>query len=364
WKKYQKSKAQGWRKAQEYGSSELIQAYRLYTLALAGDAELGAMNRLREQTNLPSTAAWMLAAAYVKAGQPEAANKLIEKLPTQVRAYQELAYSYGSDLRDKAIILETLILLGDRTRAFEIVKELSIALSSYNYWMSTQTLAWSLKSVGSFASGEKGDLKFSYTYNGKEVTTGTDLPVASLTLPAGTKPANLKVVSASKGVLFARVIQEGVPARGTEEDSEKNLTLNVAYSKTDGTPLDPVVLEQGTEFVATVTVFNPGMRGLYKNLALNQIFPSGWEINNLRLTGDDAAKITGDVPTYQDIRDDRVYTYFDISARQYKTFKVMLTASYAGSYYLPAVSCEAMYDNSIYARKKGKVVEVVKRVIQ
>ncbi len=364
WKKYQKNKAQSWRKAQEYGSSELIQAYRLYTLALAGDAELGAMNRLREQGNLPSTAAWMLAAAYVKAGQPEAAKKLIEKLPTQVKPYQELAYSYGSDLRDKAIILETLILLNDRTRAFEIVKELSVALSDFNYWMNTQTLAWSLKSVGSFASGEKGDLKFSYTYNGKEVTTGTDLPVASIVLPAGSKPADLKVVSASKAVLFARVIQEGVPARGTEEDSEKNLTLGVSYTKTDGTPLDPATLEQGTEFVATVTVFNPGMRGLYKNLALNQIFPSGWEINNLRLTGDDAAKITGDVPTYQDIRDDRVYTYFDLGARQSKTFKVMLTASYAGSYYLPAVSCEAMYDNNIYARKKGKVVEVVKRVVQ
>jgi len=364
WKKYQKNKAQSWRKSQEYGSSELIQAYRLYTLALAGDAELGAMNRLREQGNLPSTAAWMLAAAYVKAGQPEAAKKLIEKLPTQVKPYQELAYSYGSDLRDKAIILETLILLNDRTRAFEIVKELSVALSDFNYWMNTQTLAWSLKSVGSFASGEKGDLKFSYTYNGKDVTTGTDLPVASIVLPTATKPADLKVVSSSKGVLFARVIQEGVPARGTEEDSEKNLTLTVSYAKSNGTPIDPATLEQGTEFVATVTVFNPGMRGLYKNLALNQIFPSGWEINNLRLTGDDAAKITGDVPTYQDIRDDRVYTYFDLGARQSKTFKVMLTASYAGSYYLPAVSCEAMYDNNIYARKKGKVVEVVKRVVQ
>ncbi|MDZ7648948.1 MAG: hypothetical protein U5K54_18245, partial [Cytophagales bacterium] len=74
--------------------------------------------------------------------------------------------------------------------------------------------------------------------------------------------------------------------------------------------------------------------------------------------------ITGDVPTYQDIRDDRVHTYFDLNANQRKTFKVMLTASYAGSYYLPAVSGEAMYDNSVYARKKGKVVEVVKKVVQ
>jgi alpha-2-macroglobulin len=365
WKKYQRSKAQSWRKNQEYSSSELIQAYRLYTLALSGDAELGAMNRLREQGNMNTTAAWMLAAAYVKAGQPEAAKKLIEKLPVQVKPYQELSYSYGSDLRDKAIILETLLMLGDRARSFEIVKELSESMSNANYWMSTQTLAWCLKSVGAFAGGEKGDLKFIYTYNGKEVTANTDLTLAQVKLPMeGLKAGDLKIVSGSKGALFVRIISEGVPARGAEEDAEKNLSLTITYADSKGVPIDPITLEQGTEFVATVTVFNPGMRGIYKNLALNQIFPSGWEINNLRLTGDDGAKLTGDVPTYQDIRDDRVYTYFDLNANQRKTFKVLLTASYAGSYYLPAVSCEAMYDNSVYARKKGKVVDVVKRVNQ
>ena len=35
--------------------------------------------------------------------------------------------------------------------------------------------------------------------------------------------------------------------------------------------------------------------------------------------------------TYQDIRDDRVYTYFDLAAGQTKSFRVMLTATYAGS---------------------------------
>jgi uncharacterized protein YfaS (alpha-2-macroglobulin family) len=365
WKKFQKSKAQSWRKNQEYSSSELIQAYRLYTLALAGDAELGAMNRLREQGNLPPTAAWMLAAAYVKAGQPEAGKQLIEKLPMQVKPYLELSYSYGSDLRDKAIMLETLLLLNDRTKAFELVKEISESMSNSNYWMSTQTLAWCLKSVGTFAGGEKGDLKFTYTYNGKEVTANTELTLAQVNLPIdGAKAGNLKIVSGSKGVLFVRVITHGVPARGAEEDGEKNLNINVTYASSKGEPIDPTTLEQGTEFVATVTVSNPGMRGIYKNLALNQIFPSGWEINNLRLTGDEGAGITGDIPTYQDIRDDRVYTFFDLSANQRKTFKVLLTASYAGSYYLPAVSCETMYDNSVYARKKGKVVEVVKRVVQ
>jgi uncharacterized protein YfaS (alpha-2-macroglobulin family) len=366
WKRYQKSKAQVWRKAQEGGSSELIQAYRLYTLALAGDPELGAMNRLREQTGLPATAGWMLAAAYVKAGQPEAAKALIVNLPTAVKPYQELAYSYGSDIRDKAIILETLVLLKDRTKSFELVKDISASLSNSSVWMSTQSVAWCLKSVSAFAGNEqKGELKFNYSYNGKDVTASTQASIAQVTLPVGTKAESLKLVSQNNGALFVRVIAEGVPARGTEEDDASNLGITVRYIDRDGNDIDPVKLEQGTEFQAQVTISNPGTRGIYKNLALNQIFPSGWEINNLRLTDDEETSDDTDKrdkPTYQDIRDDRVYTYFDLGANQKKTFTVLLTATYAGSYYLPAVSCEAMYDRAIFARKKGRVVEVIKKI--
>ncbi|MEJ0056504.1 MAG: hypothetical protein WDN75_13145 [Bacteroidota bacterium] len=163
--------------------------------------------------------------------------------------------------------------------------------------------------------------------------------------------------------MFARIITEGVPARGEEVEASNNLSVSVTYADTDGGAIDPSSLEQGTEFVATVSVTNPGVRGGYKNLALNQIFPSGWEINNLRL--DDAEDmLKNDSFTYQDIRDDRVYTYFDLNGSQRKTFKVMLTATYAGSFYLPAMSCEAMYDRSVYARTKGQVVQVTKRTMQ
>lgn len=361
WKKYQRAKAQGWRKNQETYSSELIQAYRLYSLALAGDPELGAMNRLKEQSNLPLSAAWMLAAAYAKAGQPEAAKSIVANLNVSVKPYQEMAYSYGSDLRDKAIILETLLLLGDRTKGFELLKEISASLSNSSYWMSTQTIAWCLKSAGAFAGTEKrGPLKFNYSYNGKDVSASTELPIAHVSLRVDDVKSNgLKVVSESSGTLFVRLIAEGTPARGEETEESSNLTMNVSYTDVDGRSLDPTRLVQGKEFIASVTVINSGVRGQYKNLALNQIFPSGWEINNLRL--DEAeSRLKGDLPTYQDIRDDRVYSYFDLGAGQRKSFQVLLTASYAGSYYLPSVSCEAMYDRSIYARKKGQVVEVVK----
>jgi alpha-2-macroglobulin len=63
-------------------------------------------------------------------------------------------------------------------------------------------------------------------------------------------------------------------------------------------------------------------------------------------------------PTYQDIRDDRVYTYFDLYKNETKTFRVILNAAYNGKFYLPNVSCEAMYDNEINNTKPGKWVIV------
>lgn len=363
WKKFQKNKVTAWRKHHEQYSSELIQAYRLYTLALAGEADLSSMNRLREQGNLPIQAVWMLASSYVKAGQPEAAKTLVAKTPVLVKPYTEMAYSYGSDLRDEAIILEALVLMEDRTKAFELVKTISEALSNQNAWMSTQTTAWCLKAVGAFAGRQpEGELKFTWSYDGKETTASTKLTLAQVDLNNETAKNNsLKVVNGSKGPLFVRVVTQGTPARGAEEDASNNLDISVSYMDMDGNGLDPSRLEQGTQFIASVAVSNAGLRGSYRNLALNQVFPSGWEISNLRL--DEAEnRLSGDKPTYQDIRDDRVYTYFDLNPNQRKTFRVLLTATYGGKYYLPGVSCEAMYDRNIYARVKGREVEVVRDI--
>jgi hypothetical protein len=213
------------------------------------------------------------------------------------------------------------------------------------------------------ATEKRGNLKFAYVYGGKTIRASTDLPVSQIPLIiAGAQKAPIKITNESNGSLFVRVVSTGTPARGQEQEGENNLSLSVQYTDTKGNPIDPTSLVQGTEFYANVTVKNPGVRGQYQNMALTQIFPSGWEINNLRLT-DDENTVKTDRGDYQDIRDDRVYTYFGLGPGISRTFKTILTASYAGSYYLPAVSCEAMYDNSVHARKKGQVVQVMKGTV-
>ena len=67
-----------------------------------------------------------------------------------------------------------------------------------------------------------------------------------------------------------------------------------------------------------------------------------------------------DQPGYQDIRDDRVYTYFDIRTHGSNNYVIQLNAAYLGKYYLPAVYCEAMYDETVNSLIPGRWVEIVK----
>jgi uncharacterized protein YfaS (alpha-2-macroglobulin family) len=125
--------------------------------------------------------------------------------------------------------------------------------------------------------------------------------------------------------------------------------------------IDPKSILQGTDFKMEVTITNPGLLGNYEQMALTQNIPSGWEIHNTRMDENNALVANYSQPRYQDIRDDRVHSYFSLGNKQKVTYCLILNASYAGKYYLPAISCEAMYDGRIFARSTGTWVEVVPR---
>lgn len=363
WKKYQRNKAASWAPSTtSFYGSDLTQAYRLYLLALAKVPELGAMNRLKEFKYLSEAAKWRLAAAYKLSGQPELANSLIKGLPTDVKPYNQLGGTFGSDVRDKAMILETLTILGQRGRAGELVRQLAANLSQ-DSWYSTQTTAYTLIAIAHFCGNNTNGSKmnFSYSVNGANNSVNatsyvTQIPVAI------NSDGNVSIQNKGQNVLYVRLILQGRPDAGQEPNVPNNpdvLNIQVKYSSRDGKQLDPASLRQGTDFMATVTIQNPGKRGYYEQMALTQIFPSGWEIINTRLMDNDSS-FRSSAATYKDIRDDRVYTYFNIEENKTRTYNVLLNAAYLGRYYLPAVSCEAMYDNTIQAFLPGKWVEVVK----
>ena len=355
WKAYQAKEARQWVKGSR--GSELTQAYRLFLLALAKSPEIGAMNRMRVKKSLSTAAKWNLAAAYHLAGQPEVAEQISNGVGVEVNDYTELSGTYGSGIRDKAIILQALSIMGNRTKATSLVTAISERLSS-NKWLNTQATAYSLVAMAKYVGkgGTKSGMKFSYRVaGGSWKKVNIDNPVWQHQLQkvgAGT----VEVKNESGGMMFAQLVLDGIPAKGDQTDASEGLSLQVVYKTMSGATLDPTEIKQGTDFKAEVTIKNTGVRGKYSELALNQIFPSGWEIHNTRL---DKATNLGDKPEYQDVRDDRVYTFFDLPQGKSKKFVILLNASYKGNFYLPTITCEAMYDRSINARKHGRWIKVV-----
>jgi uncharacterized protein YfaS (alpha-2-macroglobulin family) len=363
WKRYQKQKALNWApNPHAYFNEDMTQSYRLYLLALAGVPELGAMNRLKESPTLTSEARWQLAAAYKLTGQPEIGLQMIRGLSMVVSPYSQLFGTYGSDLRDEAITIQTLLLLGQQQRAATVMQTVASKLSRGDDWYSTQTTAYALMAIAQYCGQNHSGNKLMFAYQSGAIKGNVSSTANLWQSPLIADGGRAYLKNNGKNRLYIRLIQRGQPAPGQEQVAENNpdlLQMEVNYVTMRGQPIDIASIKQGTDFVAQVSVKNPGMRGRYDNMALTQMFPSGWEILNTRMLNNDEV-FPSSPSNYRDIRDDRVYTYFSIDPHEKVTYTVMLTAAYAGRFYLPGVYCEAMYNASINYLKKGQWVEVVK----
>jgi hypothetical protein len=346
---------------------EMSQAYRLYALAMAGKPDLSGMNRMREQKKKYEGSASLLAAAYAVSGKKEAARDLLNDLNSSKFTYTWWGQTYGSELRDLALKLETLTAVGDNKRGLDVALQVATQVGDAARWFSTQELGTCLRALSKFAQkatlGEKSD--FTIKVGGREVPVNST--TAYYLYPLGNEiSGGVSVKNTSKQKLFTRIVMRGRPVTASLTAESSNISMAVRYTDLKGSAIDPAKLKQGTDFLAEVTVTRTGtMRFDFNELALSQIFPSGWEILNTRMNL--VGGSTSDPMDYQDVRDDRVFTYFDLpfnwsgdkNAKQSRTYRIQLNAAYAGRYYLPALACEAMYDNRIRAVVPGKWVEVV-----
>ena len=368
WKRFQRAAAQNWRMPQEASNwqiwqSELQQAFRLYTLALAGAPEYGAMNRMKEQPGLSIQAKWRLAAAYALTGKMKPAGELVYNAETTVIPYSSMNLIYGSSDRDEAMILETLILMKRDRDALQQAKKVSQNLAQEN-WFSTQSTAFALMAMGRLAKQLSGTLDFTWSWNGKQQpAVKSAKAVFEKEIATSPKSGTVSVKNQGKGALSVDLITRTQLLNDTLPAIADNIRLDVKYTDMAGSPISVEDIRQGTDFMSAVTLSNISGTSDYSNLALTHIIPSGWEIYNERMIVPEVSSSStneANVPessagkyTYKDIRDDRVLTYFDLRRGESKTFTVRLQATYAGNFILPAIQCEAMYDAAVQARTKA-----------
>jgi hypothetical protein len=365
WVSYQKKTAQDWRFDPKFKQSANDQAYRLFTLALAGEPEKGAMNRLRESDGIPRVSRWFLASAFVLTGRPEVAESLLDMRNFETEN-EYSGYYYGSQTRDKAIILYTLSMLKKQDEALPLLKTICDELNSES-WYSTQSLAWGLLSYMKFAEmvpGEKtGQAKFSITNNNETFDRTIDPGKVLLTeLKVRTGTNNVAVSNNSDKPLYINLVRKGVPLVSDASGIDKGLSMKIDYFDTRLYPVNQKNLEQGTDFLMVAKVTSNTFTKV-DNIALTQMVPSGWEIQNTRLFEANYG-IRESAYDYRDFRDDRVNTYFSLNPGETKTFVLVLNAAYKGEFYQPSVWCEAMYTENCYSRVPGNKVNVTGQKIE
>ncbi|MEN8816208.1 MAG: MG2 domain-containing protein [Nonlabens sp.] len=355
WIAYQKRVAKQWRYNDR---NDLYQAYRLYSLAVAGAPDLSSMNRLRENANLSNDSKLRLAAAYALVGQNKAAEELLSKSNIDFQPNRYDYRTYGSPQRNRAMALETYTIMKKDERARQIMEELAKNLDSDRYY-NTQALAYSFIAISKYANhvGGKG-VNVSYTFNGKTSTVSSAKSLANRDLDIDEQATSFTVTNTGDNMIFITNAMTGKLPVGNEKTAQSKLNATITYVDKEGKPVNVSKVNQGTELTAITTITNTtGSR--IEDVALTQILPSGWEIINTRFTDYGAEEANTSIE-YTDIKDDRVNYYFDLKARETLTFKTTINASYLGRYYLPGIQCEAMYDADYIVRNKGQWIEVVR----
>ncbi len=352
WVRYQKKTARQWSNQQTSYNNDLAQAYRLYTLALAGEPELSAMNRLRGAKKLSNNAKWRLAAAYALIGKERIAKDLAAKANIDFRPYRYDYHTYGSVFRNRAMALETMVVLGDDQQS-NLAQGLARNLNSSS-WYSTQETAFALLALSKMVV-KNGGKSIKISLDGKSIESPKSIVQRSLKTGMGSNSINLK--NNQGNLVYANLVQYGKLPLGEELTESRGLQLTTKFLDGSGKTLDPSTLMQGTEITAQISVYNT-TADFVDNIALTQIFPSGWEIVNTSFT--ELGTPNSTTADYVDIRDDRVNYYFGLQGRESKTFTLKLNASYMGNYYLPGAQAEAMYDNDYFSRSKGQWVEINK----
>jgi hypothetical protein len=197
--------------------------------------------------------------------------------------------------------------------------------------------------VDVFADGKKFD-----TFNGKDKT---------FSLPANAKSVTLKGSGKGKVYYFQNI--SGVKNSGVKERDSHISVRRSYFDYRSGSEITNNTFTQGQMVICKITL--KGRESSADNVVITDLLPSGFEIDNPRLAEtsqlSDRYKGTMNLQ-YMDVRDDRMILFTGAKRLTTQTFYYLIRVVNKGTFVLPVVGAEAMYDPEISSLSGAGVVRV------
>jgi uncharacterized protein YfaS (alpha-2-macroglobulin family) len=328
--------------------------YALYVLALAGVPEKPAMEFYRSDRRLLTRdTQTLLAGAYALSGDRISFTEL---LPPAFGPSEGSSGTFDSPVRETAVILNVLLEADlNNAQIPRLMEELS-RIYAEDRWFSTQDNAFTL-----LAFGKAARMAAASRLEGK-VTVGGQ----TFAYPGGTRRLDLEpfgkrvtISMSGEGRVYYALVAEGIRSDGAVRIEDKNLQVRREVLDRNGTVVDPGAVRQNDLLVVRLRLSSASER--LDHVAVTDLLPAGWEIENPRITETTGYSFTRNAtrPAFLDVRDDRInfYTSFTRGTRQ-QVFYYVVRAVTPGSFRHAPVVAEAMYDGRYYSASGGGVVRV------
>ena len=343
------------------------EAYLHYVLAMAGKGKKARMLQLVSEIKPGSLGElaedrYMLEAGLYLAGDRRFEKDLKAPDTTPIANERINSWSFYSDRRKRGFELDTFFdLFGAKPEGELLAQRVAEGLSgSYSGYYNTQELVWGMSGLGKWVTSVMGK----GTAGGTVTADGTVLKARSR---GKTNSLTWNVVRASEygklaldvpdsaAGMWLVVTSDGVRASADYKVGGNGLSVSRVYHTNDGTVIDPNkdALHLGDLLTVEIDVANTSGVAI-QNLALVDRLPAAFEIENARLgRGAPPVWVKADElwqPDFQNLRDDHLEAFGTLYPNQPRKLIYSVRVVTAGTFTIPPVDVEAMYDASLWAR--------------
>lgn len=323
-------------------------AYAAYVLALNGEKPLGWLYYLEENKKemWPSGRIWLAGARALIDGKAEALRELGTLGGNSTIPPEALYETLESDVRNVAQLLSLWSEVEPQsTEALELAKTL-LEWGRANKWFSTQENATVAMALGRYLT------KTGYEKSALEAVLKNDAGEKLLEFRSGAKSfiriedlsdGNLSISAKGIGSGYFSWNFTGTPVAAPRPES-KGLSVSYRWSDREGQTIAlDKTFEQGEEIVVTLSL-NPSVT--VSNLVVSYLLPAGMEIENPRFKENTEYSEDQQPGVRFDVRDDRLLLFID-RLSGITDYRFLMRAVTRGSFKVPPVAAEGMYDPNI-----------------
>ena len=333
--------------------------YSLYVLALADKGDISTMNYYKARPHLVTKdCRYLLAGSYALMDRWNSYYEIVPNSFEPEKTERETDGTFDSDIRANAIMLNVLLEVEPSNKQVPLIVKYLANNSDRMY--STQERSFALLALGKAASANAdANVTIDIVSNGKSIGkySGKDMTLSDVTFGDG----NIVLKAEGKGDVYYFWSVEGIKQneKVKEEDSYMQVRRSY-YSYRSGMKITNNSFYQGELIVCKIAL--TGFERNAGNIVITDMLPAGFEIENPRLNPATELQWKPQYPLpiqYLDIRDDRLLLFTNLERNKTREFYYLLRAVTQGTYQLPVIGAEAMYDQEFHSYNGAGKIKVI-----